>query len=418
MKRISILFAVIALAVTAFAAPHSVSDIPNVHVSDARRYVSNPDGVLSAAAVQQLDTMLAGVWRQTSAEVVVVAVDEIDTDDIDGFATKLFEEWGIGKKDNDNGLLILISKGARRATLRTGYGMEGVLPDAICGRIIRNDMAPHFREGDYDGGTIAAVNTVSTMLTDPEAAAEVRSRYENDRRQTQDEDMSELWSMLGGLCVSMTAVAFFLLIYTLRTSRKMTPTERYYKLSTIKTPLLMLGCIGIGVPLLAYWILTAKMKRVRNSPRKCPNCSTPMQKVDEVHDNDYLTPAQDTEEKIDSVDYDVWLCPNCGEKDIIPFVNPKSGYSPCPLCGARACTLVADRVMVRPTTAAPGRGVKVYSCRNCHRDSNVAYEIPKLPVVPVVILPGGGRGFGGGGGFSGGSFGGGMTGGGGASGGW
>ena len=408
------------LAVTALAAPHSVDDIPNVHIGDARRYVSNPDGVLSPAAVERLDSALARVWGQTSAEVVVVAVDEIDTDDIDGFATKLFDKWRIGKKDNDNGLLILISKGARRAAFRTGYGMEGVLPDAICGRIIRNDMAPHFREGDYDGGTLAAVNAVSTILTDPEAAAEVKSRYDNDRRQTQDEDMSELWSMLGALCLSMTAVAFFILIYTLRASRKMTPTERYYKLSTIRTPLLMLGCLGIGVPLLAYWILTAKMKRVRNSPRKCPNCGTAMKKVDEVHDNDYLTPAQDTEEKIDSVDYDVWLCPNCGEKDIIPFVNPKSGYSPCSLCGARACTLVADRVVVKPTTAAPGRGVKVYSCRNCHRDSNVAYTIPKLPVVPVVILPGGGGGFGGGGGggFSGGSFGGGMTGGGGASGGW
>ncbi len=161
------------------------------------------------------------------------------------------------------------------------------------------------------------------------------------------------------------------------------------------------------------------MRRLRTASRKCPNCSTKMKRLDEKSDNAYLTPAQDTEERIDSVDYDVWLCPNCGETDILPYVNHSKNYTPCPNCGARACTLVADRIVKSPTTREEGWGQKIYNCRNCHKDNARNYTIPKAAPPVVIVPPIGGRGGGfGGGGFGGGSFGGGSTGGGGASGGW
>lgn len=131
----------------------TVDRVPNVHVADRTRYVSNPSGVLSDAAVASLDRQLGEIWKSTSAEVVIVAIDRIDGDMTpEEFATALFEKWGIGKADNDNGLLILVSRGDRAAQIRTGYGLEGVLPDIVAGRILRNDMFPRFREGDYDGG--------------------------------------------------------------------------------------------------------------------------------------------------------------------------------------------------------------------------------------------------------------------------
>ena len=77
-------------------------------------------------------------------------------------------------------MLVLISVGDRRAVIRTGYGAEGVLPDAIASGIIRNDMAPRFRQGDYEGGVIAAINTLSKVMTDPAARDELMSRYAND----------------------------------------------------------------------------------------------------------------------------------------------------------------------------------------------------------------------------------------------
>lgn len=420
MKKTLLLFCALTLALVAGA--RSVSDVPNVHVADATRYVSNPDGVLSEQAVTRLDSILADVWRTSSAEVVVVAVDNLDGEEPNDYATQLFESWGIGKKDKDNGMLLLISRGDRRAVLRTGYGMEGVLPDALCGRIIRNVMAPYYKEGDYDSGTVAAVGAVSEILSKPEAVAEVMSKYANDSNRystaANDFDGDELKNMLLTYWCVMTLLALCFVGYKLHSSRKLDPRHRYNSLEKIKTPVMIFGCIGLGLPFIAYlWLITA-MKKVRNSPRKCPNCGHKMHKIDEVHDNDYLSPAQDVEEKLDSVDYDVWLCDNCGEKGIIPFVNEKSDYRICPNCGARASYLLANRVVVRPSVSAPGRGVRIYGCKNCGKTTNVPYEIPKVAVPPVVIIPGGSRGFGGGGGFSGGSFGGGMTGGGGASGGW
>ena len=141
-----------------------------------------------------------------------------------------------------------------------------------------------------------------------------------------------------------------------------------------------------------------------------------MYRVDEDNDNTYLTQSQDAEERLDSVDYDVWLCPDCGETDIIPYVNPSKNFTECPVCHARACTLVNRRTVVPPTTSREGVGIEEYMCLNCRNRSQRKYNIAKEVAAPIII--GGIGGSGGGGGFSGGSFGGGMTGGGGASGGW
>ena len=136
----------------------------------------------------------------------------------------------------------------------------------------------------------------------------------------------------------------------------------------------------------------------------------------------YLKPAQDLEEKLKSVDYDVWLCGTCGETDIYPFVNKDSAYKECPRCHAMALYCVCDRVMVQPNSYRQGVGVRTFKCLNCGDENNINYKIEKTADPTGAIVAGtilgslGGRG--GGGSFGGGSFGGGMTGGGGASGGW
>jgi uncharacterized protein len=141
-----------------------------------------------------------------------------------------------------------------------------------------------------------------------------------------------------------------------------------------------------------------------------------MKLIDEINDNSYLTPAQDCEEQLNSVDYDVWVCENCGEVKVLPYVNKTAGFSVCPECGARAESFIANDIIQRPTQFSEGIGRKTYTCRNCHNNRTELYKIEKLP--PIIVAGGGfGGGSRGGGGFGGG-FGGGHTGGGGASGGW
>ena len=417
LRRIS-LSALLMAVITVVNAGTPVADIPNVHVADRTRYVSNPDGVLSADAVRRLDTTLGKIWESTSAEPVVVAVASMPGDtDIDTYATDIFDAWGIGKKDKDNGVLMVIARDDRKAVIRTGRGAEGVLPDIVCGRILRNEMFPRFREGDYDGGTEAALAAMERVLTDPQYAAELRSEQPNDAHAGEsDLDGEELFSFYLKIAALLALVMTAWAVGTVWTTRRNDSVYRYSRLHQLLLPALVVTFLTLGMGLPALLIGYVAMKRTR-SKRKCPNCHHAMKKIDEQNDNAYLTPAQDTEEKINSVDYDVWVCPNCRETDILPYVNRRSAYRVCDRCGSRASALVMDRVVLRPTERRKGAGERTYRCKNCGNTHVERYVIPMLAAAAPVIIGGiGGRG--GGGGFSGGSFGGGITGGGGASGGW
>lgn len=416
MKTMRIIVTILGIFVYLTTWGYTVKEIPNVHIENRTRYVSNPDAILSPDAQTLADSIISSIWSKTSSEVVAVIVNEIEPADIDAFATDLFTDWGIGKKDNDNGLLLLVAKDMRRAVIRTGYGMEGVIPDIIAGRIIRDNMIPHFRNGDYDRGTLEALVSLEKIITTPGATEELMSKYGNDAgaRSSNDPDLFKSY-LIFALVLSLFTGIY--MVMTLWQTRKLDRFERYMRLDKLTSPLLLASFLGLGIPVIFYLTHRFILKRLRNKPRICPNCEHKMEKLDENRDNDYLTPAQDMEERINSIDYDVWLCPQCGETDILPYVIKSSAYTVCNCCGARACSLRSDRIIRNATHLREGQGVKEYICSNCKNISHITYVLPKL-AAPVVIVGGGsGRGFGGGG-FSGGSFGGGFTGGGGASGGW
>lgn len=416
MKRILILINILLLALSVSAAVYSVDEIPNVHLADSTRYVSDPDNILSPAARDRIDSIMADIRLGTTAEAVVVIVGDIDSGDIDGFATELFTKWGLGKNDVDNGLLILVAKDLRKAAIRPGYGLEGVLPDIVCAGILRQQMFPSFKAGDYDSGVINAASAVLRILSDPDAAGEIHSNQAAGKA-AESVGLGGFFSAyfsVAGLITLFMLLVFALVLYA---NRKRSRHEKYMALNNLKPIYLALTFFGLGIPAIVTIPMLLKMNRYRNSPRTCPNCGSKMTKIDEVHDNDYLSQAQDTEERIGSVDYDVWLCHKCGETDIEPYANKASGYTRCEHCNAFACRLFRDRILYQPTSVREGRGVKEYKCFNCGHINPAYYAIP---VIVPIILSGGGHGNGGGfgGGFGGGSFGGGATGGGGASGGW
>lgn len=398
------------------AAALTTKDIDNVHVADRTRFVSDMAGAMSASARSRADSLLQSIWRQTSAEPIVVIVPSLDGEDIDDFATRLFSDWGIGKDDRDNGVLMLISIGDRKAVIRTGYGTEGILPDVVCGRIIRNEMAPRFREGDYDGGILAALQTMQAAMTSDEARAELMSDKANDAA-ADDFDADKAFDIYWKICVALGFLGLLAVIIAYFGVRKLPTSRAYATFENTRLGLLVASFLSLGCLFPAYFLMLAFQRHIRLHKRLCPHCHARMLRVDEDNDNAYLTASQDAEERLDSVDYDVWLCPDCGETDIIPYVNPKKNYTECPSCHARACTLVNRRTILAPTTRREGRGIEEYVCLNCRRRYEKPYTIAKEVEAPIII-GGGGFGSGGGGGFSGGSFGGGMTGGGGASGGW
>ncbi|MBQ5359033.1 MAG: TPM domain-containing protein, partial [Alistipes sp.] len=109
----------------------------------------------------------------------VVAVKEIRGGDVFEFAYELFSSWGVGSK-SDSGIGILLVEQEREIRFVTGYGIEGVLPDAICKRIQTQYMLPYFREGDYSSGMVAGVEAIRAVLNGSELDAGGNDDYQED----------------------------------------------------------------------------------------------------------------------------------------------------------------------------------------------------------------------------------------------
>ncbi|MBI4329574.1 MAG: TPM domain-containing protein [Chloroflexi bacterium] len=140
-------------------------------------------GVMSKDAVQALETELQKVRDETTAEVAVAIVPSLGERTVEEYAVGLFEEWEIGKKGKDNGVLLLVAVQERRIRIEVGYGLEPVITDGRAGRIIREKVTPLLAEGEYDKGIVLGATALAELVrTDqpPEALEDnlVRDRFE------------------------------------------------------------------------------------------------------------------------------------------------------------------------------------------------------------------------------------------------
>lgn len=134
-------------------------------VSFAQRAVPDHGGVwvhdeahvLSATTVAELESVLKAERDSTSNQIAVLIIPSLEGDDIDSYGIRVADAWKIGQKDKDNGAILLIAIQDKKMRIEVGQGLEGVLTDAMSSRINRNEIAPRFRQGDYDGGVKAGV---------------------------------------------------------------------------------------------------------------------------------------------------------------------------------------------------------------------------------------------------------------------
>lgn len=166
MKKgiLTILVLLLCAVSAAEAKVYRVEDVPMVHLQDRMRYTCNPDGILSASSVAAIDSMLYALEEQTGIQVVVAVLEGVEDGDCFDFALRLGQQNGVGQKGRDNGLVVLLSTGDRCVQFNTGYGLEGVLPDAICKRIQVNYMNGYFTKGDWDTGMVEGVRAVCGVL--------------------------------------------------------------------------------------------------------------------------------------------------------------------------------------------------------------------------------------------------------------
>lgn len=177
-------------------AAYHVADVPNPHQYDCTDYVSNPDGVLSSAVKSDINRLSNQIYSASGAELVVVALTSIGTDEPFDFSVNLFNRWGIGSNESNSGVLLLLVMDRHAIEIRTGGGIEGILTDARCTDIIEYDMVPLMREGKTDAAVLTAVQHIADELLTTEAQAELLLGYRPKRVTESPYDWMSIFCLL------------------------------------------------------------------------------------------------------------------------------------------------------------------------------------------------------------------------------
>lgn len=467
--------------VIAQSTPGSIANQKRINGS----YVSDPDAIVDAVTIGEIDTVLASLERTTTVQVAVVVVRSIGENDIFEFAQALFNDWGIGGKEADNGLLILMVEDQHTIRFHTGEGVEGVLPDAVCKRIQRDHMVPEFRKGNYSAGLLAGVQQVAKILTDPQYAEELREPAAeegsdwvgfvtflfifvapplliifiikaargkfSDSRNPDSTPYPELqltrrsW-LLQFAAVPIVIIALFGIsnmedravwcVFSLYFYFLLTVVHRWQRSGKVIDRLLkvqdyheiveflrsqqgywLLMAVVFPLPFVFYFFYHLISKRTyRNHPRSCKQCRSAMFKLTEKEEEVYLSEAQQMEETLRSIDYDVWKCTACASVEYWFYLKPHTRYSHCPECNTMAYYSLSKHTVTNPTYSSSGSGEEVHACKFCGHQKKSSYSIPRLTRGSTSGHSGSGSGFSSS--SSGGSWGGGSSGGGGASSKW
>ena len=157
--------------------------------------------ILTATEKQNLEQQIRSIYNQGKAQIGIIIVSTTGSEDIFDFAMRVARQWKLGSAKQDNGLLIAVAVNDRKIHIATGYGLEGVLPDIIASRIIRNQITPAFQQGQYAQGLQAGMNEIERILNlDPEiakqAADELKERQAQAIHEQEAKDRSLTTAMI------------------------------------------------------------------------------------------------------------------------------------------------------------------------------------------------------------------------------
>lgn len=386
---------------------YTPESVPDPKRGSGSGYISDPANLLDAADKASINQVLASLERSSTAQVAVVVLPSIGEAVPREFVYELFNRWGIGQAGKDNGLMLLVVMDQRRSEIETGYGLEGLLPDVICYRILLEELVPRFQAGDYGEGVLATVQRVKELLEDPAALEELRRDMEPTVHRIMGQEIPPPLYYYGWVAalVSIGLLAWVLL--TLNSK-----DELYDKYRHIKYVTGWFWMLVFPVPyLLVYPALKMLLRHLRHKPRFGPRTGKLLHLLSEYDEDAHLEQGQIVEEEVRSVDYDVWVSDDCDEVLVLPYAKLMSGYSACEKCGYKTYHLEESRTLKYATRSSSGLELHIHHCKNCNFRKEEQKIIPRIQNTSS----GGSSGGGGGGG---GSWGGGSSGGGGAGASW
>jgi uncharacterized protein len=367
-------------------------------------FLNDLAGLVSTSDAATLRGELGDLRRQTGVEAVVVTVPRLDGlpgGSIEDFATGLFNHWGVGDANRNDGLMLLVARDDRKIRIEVGEGYGDRL-DAPMKQVIDGVITPRFRSGRFSEGLLEGARAMVRAARPAPAAAQASNEAATSEAPAPTRQEREPSVEPEEMAAPATIAP--------------PPRPAMEPLVGLPSP------PGIGVsPLGFFGVLAAGVAglvaliggAIQFSVRKCPRCNIKLEPLDEAADDAFLNAGQKAEESLGSVDHDVLRCPSCQYQQMVAIHRWFSGYHACPLCTCKTLKIESD-VLESATTHSTGLRRITRTCLHCSFNDQRNEIIPRRPE------PSRNSGFSRSSGFSGSSrsFGGGRSRGGGASGGW
>lgn len=429
----------------------AVQEIPKGRM--ASHAVQDLGRVMGPEYVALMQRIVTELEQRTSAELAVITVDHLNDAPVDAYINALFQHIGPGKRDRNNGVLLLFARDDRKVRIETGYGVEALLTDARAGALLDQHAIPHFKAGTYGRGlyetahaiatTIAAAQGITLALPEPttwpaQVPLPAPTRNTTSTSRTTAPPVTDqtfyVYYLLGALGLAAlwfggqathlhftqskrgkeqgigTGLGFGTTLWLASAGWSIAALLQGYS----ALPAVALAAGMSGLLTWAHVQLRARWRRAVATYRlPCTQCQAPMALLSETADDQCLSAEERMEEQARGMDYEVWRCAACDR--IQRFEIPLPQASACPQCRRRTVRKTSA-ILEHATSSMAGQREIVAACRNPH----CSYRRQYLETIPAL-----GTGTTGGttgpigGGFSGSSssgpsFGGGSSGGGGA----
>lgn len=298
-------------------------------------YVNDFADLIDPETEAHITEMLREVRQQRGVEMTVVTIasrtDYGPSDNLRDFATGLFNTWGVGDPTRNDGILILVAAADREMRIALGSGYPPTFDDRMQA-VVDHYFLPWFREGDYAAGISAG-----TAETIRRSALDYVDPPPGTQPGAPDFDSTPAWliwllSAFGGVIV--------------------------------------IGSGGFGIRQL-------NRRRLRNRPPACQKCGRIMQRLEEDEDDTHLSPGQRAEEKLASVDYDVWFCPSDGTTIVKSYPSFWRSRPLCPECGFHTLTRTRHTIL-SATKSRTGKAEIILDCTHCDHHFTRIETIPML----------------------------------------
>lgn len=307
--------------VNTFSVVYTPGLVPNPKLQGQNYYVSNPEQILLQETVDSINDLCVRLYDSTRVEMAVVAISDIGEAEPFDFGYNLFELWGIGGKERNTGLLITFILDSHNIYINTGTGIEGIMTDAICRKVIDLQMLPSFRKEQYDEGLLNGVKAICDICTSDEAPEELLAAKYTPKESKDEEDehiFRTIMKMLL-LVVAFTSAVFIpFLIAILFQGKKQTYTKELEQRDHFVIALVAC-CIfwPFAIPAIVWFC--KRRKRLR-----CPQCG----KHQMIKTGEEVVRESTTKKK--GLKHVKFVCQSCGHEHIeeveLPYASTGGDY--------------------------------------------------------------------------------------------